>query len=79
MDIQANRWLTRTEASAFLATLGIERKPQTLAAYAVRGGGPAYRLFGRKPYYAVADLEAWVEEKFSPVYRTTSQYERAAA
>jgi hypothetical protein len=78
MTTQKTRWLTRNEASAFLGTLGIQRKPQTLAVYAIRGGGPAYRLFGRKPMYSEADLQKWVEDKFSPVYHSTSDYERAA-
>lgn len=71
--------LTRAEASTYLRdNFGVIRTVQTLAAYATRGGGPAYRLFGRKPMYAPVDLDAWADEKFSRVVRSTSEYGAAA-
>lgn len=43
---------------------------QTLATYRCRGGGPKFRMLGRYPVYAPADLEAWLEERTSePVTR----------
>ncbi len=55
-------------------THGIVRSPQTLAVLACRGGGPAFRRFGRKPLYSIADVDAWVAERLSAPVRSTSEF-----
>ncbi|MEC9344638.1 MAG: hypothetical protein VYB54_00320 [Pseudomonadota bacterium] len=71
-----NRPLRRTEASAYLLeTHGIERKPSTLAKFAVVGGGPRFRRAGRIPLYAIADLDAWAESLLTPSAATTTEHD----
>lgn len=57
------RYLTRRQASAFLAERGYVVAPATLQTLASRGGGPAYRRFGKLAMYAEGDLVAWVLER----------------
>ena len=42
---------------------GIPCAPGTLANFAVSGTGPIYRLAGRFPVYAEADLDAWARDR----------------
>ena len=52
--------LTRTEASAFLLTLGIRLKPASLArAWCMGGDGPPCVHIRRKPYYPREVLRRW--------------------
>lgn len=45
-------WLTRAQASAYLASRGIHMKPTTLArAYSTGSGGPPCRHIRNKPHY----------------------------
>jgi Helix-turn-helix domain len=37
--------------------------PRTLEKHRVIGGGPRFRKFGRRVVYALADLEAWANER----------------
>lgn len=54
--------LTRTEASAFLATLGIRLKPATLARlWSVGPNGPPCRHIRSRPYYPRDRLEEWAQ------------------
>lgn len=62
-----SKYLTRAEASAYIATFGISVSPKTLAKYACLGGGPAYRLFGMRALYTAEDIDTWLAEKISPV------------
>ncbi len=52
------QYLDNREAAAFLRL-----SPRTLEKQRVTGGGPIYRKLGRRVVYAVADLEAWVDER----------------
>ena len=52
------RYLTNDEAASFL-----KLSPRTLEKQRVRGDGPAFRKFGRRVVYAIADLEAWANER----------------
>jgi hypothetical protein len=49
-------FLTAAEAAAFLRI-----SPITLSRWRIEGCGPAYRKFGRRVVYALADLIAWAE------------------
>ena len=53
----ADRFARRKAARYLSETRGLAVAPQTLAKYAVIGGGPSYRKFGRYPVYAIADLD----------------------
>jgi hypothetical protein len=58
--------LTRQEASAHLATLGVRLKPATLARLWSAGrGGPACRHVRSKPYYPRDLLTAWARTQIS--------------
>jgi hypothetical protein len=72
------RRLTRREASAFLTDRGYPVARKTLDKYAVYGGGPSFRYFGRRPLYAPTDLLTWVAERSSGPRRSTSDAPLAA-
>lgn len=60
--------LTRKEASAFLAQLGIRLKPATLARlWSVGGDGPPCRHVRSRPYYPRGLLTAWAQSQISEV------------
>lgn len=52
------RYLNNTEAAAYL-----KLSPRTLEKQRVVGGGPRFRKFGRRVLYAIADLDAWADER----------------
>ncbi len=41
----------------------LKLSPRTLEKRRVAGGGPRFRKFGRRVVYAIADLEAWANER----------------
>lgn len=55
---QPQRYLTNDEAAAHLRL-----SPRTLEKQRVIGGGPRFRKFGRRVMYAVADLDAWADQR----------------
>jgi hypothetical protein len=65
--------LTRVDAAAALAEAGFPIAPKTLATMATRGGGPAYRTFGKRVLYRRADLIAWAESRLSLPRRSTAE------
>jgi hypothetical protein len=67
-------YLSRKEASTFLASLGLFIAPSTLAKLASVGGGPVFRRFGRQAKYLSSDLIAWAETRLSGPVRSTSQF-----
>jgi hypothetical protein len=64
--------LRRADAAAYIKReFKIPCSRQTLAKYAVIGGGPAYHLVGRYPMYRTADLDDWVaSRRCGPFART---------
>ena len=54
----AGVFLDNKEAADFL-----KLSPRTLEKHRVIGGGPRFRKFGRRVVYALADLEAWANER----------------
>jgi hypothetical protein len=66
------RFLSRSEASDYLVNRGLRVARQTLAKFAVTGGGPAYRSFGNRVVYHPADLEAWITTRLTKPRRSTS-------
>jgi hypothetical protein len=53
-------------------TWGVPLSPNTLSKFAVVGGGPTYRTFGRFPVYTAEDLDAWVRTRLSPKVASTA-------
>jgi len=54
----APRYLTSEEAAALLRL-----SPRTLEKHRVIGGGPRFRKFCGRVFYAIQDLEAWAEAR----------------
>lgn len=71
-ETESDALLSRAQASAFLTQHGFKTAVATLAKYATVGGGPAFRLFGRKPLYHPADLVAWAEGRCTATRASTS-------
>jgi hypothetical protein len=65
--------LRRKQAAQALSELGYPMSAATLATKASRGGGPAYRRFGRVPLYRWADLLAWAQGRLSGPRHNTSE------
>ncbi|ULU23300.1 helix-turn-helix domain-containing protein [Dyella terrae] len=55
---QPQRYFTNDEAADYLRL-----SPRTLEKQRVIGGGPKFRKFGRRVMYAVADLDAWADQR----------------
>ena len=66
-------FLPRKETAAALTASGYPVAETTLATKATRGGGPVYRLFGRRPIYRWGDSLAWAQAKLSPPIRSTAE------
>lgn len=60
--------LTRAEASAYLATLGVRLKPATLARlWSAGSGGPPCRHVRAKPFYPRGLLRDWALAQITEV------------
>ncbi len=69
--------LSRKATSAALANAGFPVAEASLATMATRGGGPPYRLFGRKPLYRLGDALAWATSRLSNPACSTSEMDAA--
>ena len=69
--------LSRNDAATALNEAGFPTSAATLATKACRGGGPPFRLYGRKPLYRFSDLMAWAESRCSRTVHSTSELEAA--
>ena len=68
-------YLRRKAAAEYIRVRwGIPCSEKTLAKLACIGGGPVYRLCGRTPLYAPADLDSFAESKIGKPVRSTSEY-----
>lgn len=54
------------------AKYGLDVSTQRFDKLACSGGGPKFRLWGRFPYYAAADVDLWVEATLSPPITSTA-------
>lgn len=60
--------LTRAEASAFLALMGVRLKPATLARlWSTAAGGPPCQHIRSKPFYPRGLLRAWAQSQISDI------------
>jgi hypothetical protein len=71
-SMQTKQYLSRREASEYLASRGLRTAVATLAKYATIGGGPEFRSFGRFPRYEPSALDAWIKSKLTDPRRSTS-------
>ncbi len=65
--------LTREAAAQALCDRGFPATRTGLATLASRGGGPAYRTYGRRAIYKLSDLIEWAELRLSSPRHTTSE------
>ena len=71
--------LTRSEASAYLASIGVRRRVSTLAkVHSIKSDGPPCIYEGRKPLYPKRDLHTWGMRQLVEVRRTSrrAQHQR---
>jgi len=68
------RYLTNDEAAGYLRL-----SPRTLEKQRVIGGGPTFRKFGRRVMYAMADLDAWADQRSFEATSDPEYAERHAA
>jgi hypothetical protein len=71
--------LSRALTAAALTEAGYPISKATLASKATRGGGPPYRLFGRRPLYRWCDVLAWARNRCTEPPRRVSEHQRVAA
>jgi hypothetical protein len=65
--------LTRADVASALTEVGFPVSAATLATKAVRGGGPPYQLFGRKPLYRWGAALEWARSRLSRPVTNTSE------
>ena len=68
-----SEFLRRADAAAYLQERFGAYTKETLAKYAVVGGGPRFRLLGRFPVYTRDDLDAWAASRMSPPASSTAE------
>lgn len=73
LDLDENTLLGRADAAKALTEAGFRVSPATLATKATRGGGPRYRLFGRRPLYRWGDALEWARGRLSEPVSNTSE------
>jgi hypothetical protein len=73
MTIDEDALLGRIDAAEALTQAGFRVSPATLATKATRGGGPRYRLFGRRPLYRWGDALQWARGRLSEPVSNTSE------
>ena len=69
--------LTRDAVAAALTAAGFPVSGATFATKATRGGGPEYRLFGRRPLYRWNDALSWAKGRLSRPASSTSELDAA--
>jgi len=75
--MKPTRYFSRDEASAYLRDRGFRIAKQTLAKYAVTGGGLTYRNFGTRVVYDPSDLDEWVKAKLTAPRRSRPNSQRS--
>jgi hypothetical protein len=66
--------LNREDTARALSEHGFPTAASTLATKATRGGGPPYRLFGRKPLYKWGDALKWAQSRLSEPASSSSEH-----
>lgn len=73
MVLSRDTKLTRQQVANALTEAGFPVTHATLATKATRGGGPPFRLFGKKPLYTWGEALAWAEGRLSGPVSSTSE------
>jgi hypothetical protein len=73
MTFEEDKLLGRADTAKALTDAGFRVSPATLATKATRGGGPQYRLFGRRPLYRWGDALEWARGRLSKTVANTSE------
>jgi hypothetical protein len=73
MILDNDTLLGRCDTARALKDAGFPVSPATLATKATRGGGPPYRLFGRRPLYRWGDALEWARGRLSEPATNTSE------
>jgi hypothetical protein len=73
MSFEEDKLLGRADTAKALTDAGFRVSPATLATKATRGGGPQYRLFGRRPLYRWGDALEWARGRLSKTVANTSE------
>lgn len=74
MTLTPTSLLTRDAVATALTDAGFPISGTTLATKATRGGGPPFRLFGRRPLYEWGAALAWAQSWLSEPAATTSEH-----
>lgn len=72
-----NTILSRKAVAEALTAAGFPVTKKTLDTMATRGGGPLFRLFGRKPIYRWGDALDWANGRLSKPIRSSSELNAA--
>jgi hypothetical protein len=67
-----SKFLSREEAAQYLTERGLRTARGTLQKWVTTGGGPAYRRYGKRAVYTIADLDAWADAELSAPRCSTS-------
>jgi hypothetical protein len=66
--------MRRAEAANYLrGAHGLPCSAATLAKYACRGGGPAFRKAGKFPIYSRDELDSWANQRLGELVHSTSE------
>lgn len=71
--MEAQTYLRRDKAAAYLQARYGAYTTETLAKLACVGGGPRFRKLGPYPVYRPEDLDAWVLARMSKTVLSTSE------
>jgi hypothetical protein len=77
-EIKPNDRLTRNQLAAALTDIGLPIAPATLAAMAVRGDGPPFQVWGRRPLYSWESSLAWAQGRLNAPRRHQPHGDAAA-
>jgi alkylation response protein AidB-like acyl-CoA dehydrogenase len=79
LNLTEDALLTRADVALALTEAGFPVSAATLATKAVRGGGPPYQLFGRKPLYRWGPSLSWAQGRLSEPASSSSEHGARAA
>lgn len=77
-SLHPDSMLTRDRAAEALSECGYPVSKLTLQTMATRGGGPAYRRFGKRALYRWGDILSWAESRCTSPRHSTSEADARA-
>jgi hypothetical protein len=76
-NISDDTLMTRTDIARESTARGVPIAASTLQTLACRGGGPAYRVFGRRCLYVWSEYWAWAMSRGGPACHSASEHRQA--